>query len=121
MQLWFASRTGKVETIVSKLQLKNVFRIFNGKEVATEEYILFTYTDGEGEVPKVVTTFLELNHHLLRGVIGSGNKNFGKNFCKSVHIINEKYNVPILMKFDLGGNRTAIEQLKTVLTELNLS
>ncbi|AGX88787.1 class Ib ribonucleoside-diphosphate reductase assembly flavoprotein NrdI [Mycoplasma parvum] len=120
MQLWFASRTGKVETIVSKLALKNVKRIFDGNEVATEEYILFTYTDGVGEVPKVVKAFLELNHNLLRGVIGSGNKNFGQNFCKSVHVISEKYNVPILMKFDLGGNKTAIEELKRILNEMNL-
>ncbi|AFO51728.1 ribonucleoprotein [Candidatus Mycoplasma haematolamae str. Purdue] len=120
MELWYASRTGKVERIVSKLGFRDVHKILSGEEKASDEYVLFTYTDGYGEIPLIVDSFLSRNFHLLRGVAGSGNRNFGRNFCRSVELIHERYKVPILMKFDLGGNEESIEELRNILINLSL-
>ncbi|WP_043902096.1 class Ib ribonucleoside-diphosphate reductase assembly flavoprotein NrdI [Candidatus Mycoplasma haematominutum] len=121
MNLWFASRTGQVEQIVSKLQFNNVLRINSGDEIASQEYILLTYTDGFGEVPGIVSKFLAKNHLFLRGVAGSGNRNFGKNFCKSAFTIRDKYKVPLLMTFDLQGSDNDLENFKKILLEFGLT
>lgn len=120
IELWYASRTGKVEQIVSKLGFKDVHKLLTGEETATKQFVIFTYTDGYGQIPSIVETFLSKNHNLLIGVAGSGNINFGKNFCNAVTLISQKYNVPILQKFDLGGNKQLISEFRETLKKLNL-
>ena len=98
----FASRTGNVRYIVSKLNLPSV-EISNDLTIS-EPFIIFTYTDGLGDIPKKVETFLEQNHTYCKGVIASGNTNFGHNvFCASADKISEKYGVPIIHKIELRG------------------
>ncbi|AHC39887.1 ribonucleotide reductase [Mycoplasma ovis str. Michigan] len=120
MELWYASRTGKVEQIVSKLGFKNVNKLLSGEEKANKKFVIFTYTDGYGQVPSIVEDFLSKNHNLLIGVAGSGNINFGKNFCNAVNLISQKYGVPILKKFDLCGNNQLISEFRELLQKLNL-
>ena len=45
----YASRTGNVSFVVSKLKLPNI-EISEALEMS-EPFLLFTYTDGLGEVP----------------------------------------------------------------------
>lgn len=75
---------------------------------ATEPYVLIVPTygaGGKGMVPKQVIKFLndENNRSLLRGVIGSGNTNFGETYCLAADIISQKCQVPILYKFEILG------------------
>lgn len=76
-----------------------------------EPYFIFTYTDGIGDVPNKVLRFLESNSEWLKGVIASGNTNFGSSFCKSADTIGKKYNVPIIRKIDLRGNSEDIKAI----------
>ncbi len=66
-----------------------------------------------GEVPKQVIRFL--NHpehrHRLRGVIGSGNTNFGADFAKAADIIATRCNVPVIAKFELSGTPDDIDRI----------
>ncbi len=58
MKVVFASRTGNVESIVNKLGVDDLMQIESGNEEVHEDYILFTYTDGYGDVPVEVDDFL---------------------------------------------------------------
>lgn len=98
----YASRTGNVRHIVSQLQLPSI-EIYPTLTI-NEPFILFTYTDGLGSVPEVVSQFMERNYRYCRGVIASGNSNFGREyFCKSATTISDRYNVPIIRKIELRG------------------
>ena len=98
----YASRTGNVEYIVNKLNLPSV-KIEKGL-VIQEPYFIFTYTDGLGETPLEVLEFLKHNHQYCKGVIASGNSNFGKNnFCGTADEISRRYKVPIIHKIELRG------------------
>ncbi len=98
----FASRTGNVRNIVSKLQIPSIE--LSAELIYKEPYILFTYTDGLGSVPEVVERFLEKNYQNCRGIIASGNSNFGHHvFCQSANKISERYKVPIVRKIELRG------------------
>ena len=98
----YASRTGNVRSIVQKLALPNVEITPN--LIMGEPFLLFTYTDGLGNIPEVVAQFLVANHALCNGVIASGNSNFGPSrYCGAADEISRLYNVPIVRKLELRG------------------
>lgn len=74
-----------------------------------EPYVLVTPTYGGGEragaVPRQVIRFLNVEAHrsLLRGVIASGNTNFGADYCLAGRVISAKCGVPELYRFELLG------------------
>lgn len=98
----FASRTGNVRYIINKLGLPHI-EITNNL-IMDEPYLLFTYTDGLGSTPKIVEDFLKINHQYCKGVIASGNSNFGHSvFCKVADTISQQYHIPIVRKIELRG------------------
>lgn len=107
----FASRTGNVRYIVSKLQAELV-------EVADDltldkPYLLITYTDGFGSIPAKVSAFLDRNAALCKGVVVSGNTNFGNTaYGAAGEKIAEAYNIPLIRKIDVRGNSTDYEAIQ---------
>ena len=98
----FASRTGNVRYIVSKLQLPSVE--ITSELIIHQPFIIFTYTDALGDVPYVVQRFMENNHNYCRGIIASGNSNFGHHvFCQSANKLSDTYKIPIIRKIELRG------------------
>lgn len=84
----------------------------------TEPYVLVlpTYGGGNvrGAVPKQVIKFLndEQNRNLCRGVISSGNMNFGEAYCLAGDIVSKKVGVPHLYKFELLGTPQDVDRVK---------
>ncbi|GKU78259.1 class Ib ribonucleoside-diphosphate reductase assembly flavoprotein NrdI [Paenibacillus sp. L3-i20] len=101
MLLVYDSKTGNVKRFIKKLNMRAV--PIDEREQMDEPFVLVTYTTGFGQVPEKVNSFLESNHQLLRGVSASGNRNWGKGFAKSADTISEKYDVPVILKFELSG------------------
>lgn len=107
----FASRTGNVRYIINQLQLPNI-EMTEGLKV-TEPYLLFTYTDGLGSIPQSVEDFLQHNASYCKGVIASGNSNFGHHvFCGSADKIHAMYNIPIVRKIELRGFSNDYEEIR---------
>lgn len=75
-----------------------------------------TYADGEGRgaVAKQVIRFLNDpdRRALLRGVIASGNRNFGATYAHAGKVIATKCNVPVLYRFELAGMETDIARVR---------
>lgn len=119
MKVVYFSLTGNCRKFINFCNLPAEETIFlKDIDSIEEDYILLTPTIGFGEVPPQVQTFLEKNNHFLRGVVASGNRNWGNNFALSANIISEKYNVPILMKIELLGNKNDIETFKKIYEEM---
>ncbi len=89
----------------------------------TEPYILIVPSYGgggiAGAVPAQVIRFLNnsANRALLRGVIASGNRNFGEGFCRAGDIIAQKCQVPYLYRFELLGTEQDIENVRKGVSE----
>ena len=81
------------------------------------DYILITPTFGFGEVPVAVSKFLKENYKHLKGVVGSGNRNWGERFANAAEIISSKYSIPLLMKIELHGNKKDISDFKKIYLE----
>ena len=46
MKVVYASRTGNVQLMIDQLLISESLQIKTGKEIVSEPYLLFTYTDG---------------------------------------------------------------------------
>lgn len=88
---------------VEKLKFTNRMWVRTGNETVTQPFILITYTTGFGEVPSEVSAFLERHHHLMEGVVASGNRNWGDNFAKAGRLISYQYEKPLIHEFELAG------------------
>lgn len=113
----YVSRTGNVRDIVGRLDKSIPIREITASSIVQTPYYLLTYTDKLGEAPEVVRQFLsshEENRENLRGVIASGNTNFGKqNFCGSAIEISQWLRVPIIRMIDLRGNQDDIATISS--------
>jgi protein involved in ribonucleotide reduction len=89
-----------------------------GDLVMDAEYVLVVPTYGGGSespaIPKSVKVFLNVprNRDLLRGVIGTGNTNFGEHYCKAADMVSAKTGVPVIAKVELLGTPEDVYKVK---------
>lgn len=110
--VYFSSVSGNTRRFVEKLGQpahRIPLRRDEPELIVTEPYVLICPTygggNGEGAVPKQVIRFLNHpgNRSLLRGVIASGNTNFGEGYCLAGDFISAKCRVPVLYRFEVFG------------------
>ncbi|WP_341266569.1 class 1b ribonucleoside-diphosphate reductase subunit alpha [Candidatus Phytoplasma fraxini] len=82
-----------------------------------EKIFLVTKTVKFGQISENTENFLKKNASSVIGVAVSGNRNYGKNFGKAGHLIAEKFNIPLVLKFEGKGFKEDIEYLKKWLKE----
>ncbi|MDS7057123.1 class Ib ribonucleoside-diphosphate reductase assembly flavoprotein NrdI [Klebsiella pneumoniae] len=120
----FDSFTGNVkrftEKVVEKTDLKAV-QIKDGL-IIKEPFVLFTYTTGFGKVSESTMKFLNRGNFMnLVGVASSGNMNWGVDlFARSGNLIADKYNVPLLHKFENEGMESDVKEVIHRMKELNI-
>ncbi|MEP2784978.1 MAG: class Ib ribonucleoside-diphosphate reductase assembly flavoprotein NrdI [Pseudoruegeria sp.] len=120
--VYFSSASGNTRRFVERLGLpasQLPIRASDKLPQITRPFVLIcpTYADGlgRGAVPKQVIACLNTpaSRALLRGVIASGNRNFGATFARAGDVIANKCNVPILTRFELAGTETDIVRIRT--------
>lgn len=124
--VYFSSASGNTARFVDKLHLPAAripMKLKAPELHVSEPYVLITPTYGGGDiaraVPRQVIRFLndEQNRRLLRGVITSGNTNFGAAFCCAGPVIASKCHVPELYRFELLGTSRDVEKVRNGLTD----
>lgn len=92
--------------------------------LVSREYVLVLPTYGGGEyekaVPRQVVKFLniEQNRKLIRGVIGTGNTNFGEHYCLAADVVVAKTGVPLLYRAEILGTPDDIREITERLEQL---
>jgi len=120
--IYFSNYSGNTKRLVEKLD-GNINRIpidwdSLNPTLANREYVLVVPTYGGGSeksaIPRQVRHFLniEQNRSLLRGVIGTGNTNFGKHYCKAAEMISSKTGVPLIARIEIFGTDEDIFKIK---------
>lgn len=120
--VYFSNTSNNTGRFVEKLNLPSTKIPIKWDEssplVMTGEYVLVVPTYGGGNdihtVPKQVKKFLniETNRDLLRGVVGTGNTNFGSHYCKAAEMISAKLGVPLLYRVEITGTPDDVDQVK---------
>ena len=86
----------------------------------TSPYVKLTPTYDQprgGFTPKPVQTFLNKHAHLMVGVAGSGNRNFGEHYCQAAIGISKQHNVPIVHCIDIMGTEDDYRTIDTGMTQ----
>lgn len=122
--VYFSSVSGNTARFIEKLGLPALRIPLHSSPtpfVITEPFVLVTPTYGGGQgrgeekgaVPKQVVRFLNdvRNRTLLRGVISTGNTNFGESYCLAGDIISRKCSVPHLDRVELFGTPEDVERV----------
>lgn len=116
MLVAFASKTGNVKAFVDKLSEQCEISTLHIKpdeiEKVNEPFILITYTTGIGKTPQEVLDFLAVNSHLMVGVVGSGNMNWGLTYCRASVDIATRYDLPLIHRFELRGMASDVSIVK---------
>lgn len=119
--VYFSSASENTHRFVRKLGLPSARIPLRPKEAplsVDREYVLVVPTYGggnqRGAVPKQVIKFLNDPHNrsLCRGVIASGNTNFGEAYCIAGDIIARKLGVPFLYRYELLGTPTDVSRVR---------
>ena len=119
--VYFSSTSENTHRFVSKLGFPTAripLRRTEPPLTVDEEYVLVVPTYGggsvKGAVPKQVIAFLNNpdTRALCRGVIASGNTNFGQAYCLAGDIIASKLGVPFLYRYELLGTPTDVARVK---------
>lgn len=120
--VYFSNYSGNTKRLVDKIN-GNAIRIpidwdSLNPTVVDREYILILPTYGGGSeksaIPRQVRHFLniEQNRNLLRGVIGTGNTNFGEHYCKAAEMVSAKTGVPLIARVEIFGTDEDVSKIK---------
>ncbi len=129
--VYFSSASENTSRFIHNCQLEdegiNVYRIpLRPKEKplnVREPYVIVVPTYGGGNpkkaIPVQVKKFLNdpENRKWIRGVIASGNTNFGEAFCAAGDMIAAKCKVPFIYYFELMGTMEDISKVKAGIPE----
>ncbi|AHF57903.1 class Ib ribonucleoside-diphosphate reductase assembly flavoprotein NrdI [Spiroplasma eriocheiris] len=125
--VYFSSPSNNTYRFIQKLNIKNTRIPYDlSEEILVEkDYVLIcpTYGGGgndyKGAVPKQVIKFLNnhQNRQFCRGVIASGNTNFGDTFAVAGPILSKKLQVPLLYQFELLGTPQDVKTIKKILSD----
>lgn len=113
MHVYYFSLSGNTKRFVERLGFA-ADRIFAGSEiVAQEPYVLLTPTYS-GKVPQAVANFLDRpeNRTWIRGVVTSGNTNFGADYAQAGRTISGLTGAPLLHSFELTGLPEDVESVR---------
>ena len=111
MTFIYHTKMNNIQNFINKVQAKtNEFNFINVDDIETinKKYIFITPTYRYGEVPTSVNHFIHNNSGNLLGTIGSGNRNWGINYCKAAYTIASDYHVECLYTFELSGNTVEV-------------
>ena len=103
--VYWSSNSGGTRRVAEALNTSTVE--LSGYD-GTSPYVLLTPTYDQprgGFTPRPVQAFLDKHAHLMVGVIGSGNRNFGDHYCQAAHDISKQFNVPVLWRIEIMGSQ----------------
>lgn len=126
--VYFSNVSENTKRFVEKLD-SNLIRIplkwdDDNPLVVNRDFILVVPSYGGGAegrtVPRQVVKFLnlEVNRRFLRGIVGTGNTNFGVHYCKAAEIVAAKTGVPLLYRVEITGTPDDVIEVKERLYQL---
>ena len=123
--VYFSSSSENTHRFIQRLGLPAIRIPLNERERirVDEPYLLIVPSYGgggtAGAVQRQVIRFLNDTHNraLIRGVIASGNRNFGDAYGRAGDVISQKCGVPWLYRFELMGTQSDIDNVRKGVSE----
>lgn len=120
MIVYFSNLSNNTHRFVEKLEVESYRIPITGTSYSPieQDCLLVIPTYGNGKVPGQVVKFLrQADTSLIKGVVGSGNTNFGPTFCLAGMKAAYALGVPLFHKFELLGNQDDVSIVKDIYNE----
>lgn len=115
MLVVYYSLTGQTRRLAKKLASYTILEVKRQADFPTIDqpfvFISPTYEAGL----EFLDDFLTINHSYLKGIIGSGNRNFDPDFCHTAKRLAHTYKVPLLHTLEFSGTPEDVEYMKGIL------
>lgn len=120
MKVAYLSLTGNVRRFVERLHIESIELDTASMNVKIDDDYIVILPSYDDYMTDVVCQLIEFddNASRLRGVAGSGNRNFGRNFIFSAKKLSLKYNKPLLCAFEFSGTDEDIKNFKEAVNQL---
>ncbi|AEI12907.1 class Ib ribonucleoside-diphosphate reductase assembly flavoprotein NrdI [Cellulomonas gilvus] len=125
---YYSSTSGLVRTFAERLDRPayNLAERAHRLSEADGPWVLLTPSyktgnDANDTVPEAVHRFLRsaVNRRTLVGVMGSGNRNFGRYYQKAAREIAARSGRPVLFEFELAGTPWDVAECRQILADLD--
>src|SRR5699024_12490256 len=85
----------------------------------SDPFVLIT-TTYDKQITEPINDFLEYqnNSHYLKGIVGTGNRNFAELFIFTAKNLSYEYHVPLIYAFEFNGTPTDVSNFKKAVKEL---
>ncbi|MCR6689341.1 class Ib ribonucleoside-diphosphate reductase assembly flavoprotein NrdI [Cellulomonas sp.] len=125
---YYSSTSGLVRTFAERLE-RPAYNLAERAHRLSEvdgPWVLLTPSyktgnDANDTVPEAVHRFLRsaVNRRTLVGVMGSGNRNFGRYYQKAAREIAARSGRPVLFEFELAGTPWDVAECRQILADLD--
>lgn len=121
MKVAYLSITGNVKQFIKKLGLNDEDIIEVGENIypesIEEDFVLIAPTYEE-DMTFPLNEFLDENKACCKGIIGSGNRNFGDDgYCFTAKDLSKEYNIPVIYDFEYAGLDSDVLKVKELLNK----
>lgn len=122
MKIVFFTVTGQTKRFIKKLGSNyEYFEIdaANPFFEVNDPFVLITPTYDK-QITEPINDFLEYqnNSHYLKGIVGTGNRNFAELFIFTAKNLSYEYHVPLIYAFEFNGTPTDVSNFKKAVKEL---
>lgn len=112
--------TGHTKALVYKLNMDSLeLNPMNPFINVSEPYILIVPSYDDPVINEAAEDFIESNDiSLFKGVIGTGNLNFGQEYCFAARDIATNFNKPLLFKLEYSGTEHDVQKIIEILEKV---
>ncbi|MDE1407111.1 class Ib ribonucleoside-diphosphate reductase assembly flavoprotein NrdI [Bacillus sp. FSL W8-0445] len=114
MLLVFVSLTGNVRNFVGRVGMDSLELDYSNPLTEVDEDYIVVTPSYDDDLTDVISEFIEYKDNLkhLVGFVGSGNRNFDDEYCFNARDLSNKYNKPLIFKFEFSGTEKDITDFK---------
>lgn len=119
MKLVYMSMTGHTRELANKLDMDSLELTPMNPFISISEPFIFIMPSYDEEMfNETAEDFLVENTPLCKGLIGTGNLNFGQLYCFAVDELSEQFDIPVVHKVEYSGTDEDIKQIRKLAERL---
>lgn len=119
----YLSLIGNVKSFVKEVDMESISIDSSNPFIEIHTKFILIVPTYDDEITEIVSDFIDYkgNEFYLEGIVGSGNRNFGKSFCFNAKELARKYKKPLLMTFELSGTAQDIAKFKEEVGQIGIT
>ncbi|WP_299831762.1 class Ib ribonucleoside-diphosphate reductase assembly flavoprotein NrdI [uncultured Metabacillus sp.] len=114
MRIVYLSLSGNIRKFINDGGIEATEISYSNPLIEINEDFVLIVPSYDQEITDLMSEFIEYenNEENLVAIVGSGSRNFNDGFCFNAKDLSEKYNKPLIFKFEFSGTEDDIINFK---------